>query len=220
MRSLPRRSVSERRFDLRVHAVPVSSAVDRGTSLRESAWHRRGRRSAHLRRLRQRRCLGTATCSGSIDRGFRPSSPGFPPDAFTAEGQFWGNPIYDWKRSAESATPGGSIASGPRSGKSTCSVDHFRAFAASWVVPADAPPRRPDTGSRVQGASFSTMERALGELSFIVEDLGLITPDVVALREELGFQACGCCSSRSTADPQCLSSPQLRPRFGGLHGDP
>jgi 4-alpha-glucanotransferase len=67
-------------------------------------------------------------------------------------------------------------------------IDHFRAFAASWVVPADARTSAAGHWERGPGrAIFDAMEHALGALSFIVEDLGLITPDVVALREELGF---------------------------------
>ncbi len=114
---------------------------------------------------------------------------GVPPDAFTAEGQFWGNPIYDWKRSAETGYAWwiDRVRSSLRQ-VDLLRIDHFRAFAASWVVPADAPTAAAGHWEQGPGrAIFEAMERALGELSFIVEDLGLITPDVVALREELGF---------------------------------
>lgn len=114
---------------------------------------------------------------------------GVPPDAFTAEGQFWGNPVYNWKRNAETGYAW--WIERVRSALEQVDIlriDHFRAFAASWVVPADAPTAASGHWEPGPGrAIFDTMEKSLGQLSFIVEDLGLITPDVVALREELGF---------------------------------
>src|SRR5215207_1798707 len=125
-----------------------------------------------------------------LDRQGRPTVvAGVPPDAFTAEGQFWGNPIYDWKRNAETGYSWwiDRVRSALRQ-VDLLRIDHFRAFAASWVVPADAPTAAAGHWEQGPGrAIFDAMEHALGDLSFIVEDLGLITPDVVALREELGF---------------------------------
>ena len=112
-----------------------------------------------------------------------------PPDAFTAEGQFWGNPLYNWKRNAETGYAWWTdrVRSGLQQ-VDILRIDHFRGFAASWVVPADAPTAAAGHWEPGPGrAIFDTMEQALGSLSFIVEDLGLITPDVVALRDELGF---------------------------------
>src|SRR5580700_1865443 len=63
-------------------------------------------------------------------------------------------------------------------------LDHFRGFAAAWHVPAGAATAR--TGQWVPGPGadfFSSAEKAFGRLSFIAEDLGLITPDVIALRD-------------------------------------
>jgi 4-alpha-glucanotransferase len=125
-----------------------------------------------------------------LNRAGRPTEvAGVPPDAFTAHGQFWGNPVYDWERNA--ATGYAWWIDRVRAAFKTVDllrIDHFRGFAASWVVPVDAPTAasghwEPGPGREI----FDAMERALGPLSFIVEDLGLITPDVVALREELGF---------------------------------
>ena len=125
-----------------------------------------------------------------LDRHGRPTVvAGVPPDAFTAEGQFWGNPVYDWNRNADSGYAWWTdrVRSSLQE-VDLLRIDHFRAFAASWVVPVDASTAA--TGHWEPGpgrAIFDAMTSALGPLSFIVEDLGLITPDVVALREQLGF---------------------------------
>ncbi|HET7379623.1 MAG TPA: 4-alpha-glucanotransferase [Gaiellales bacterium] len=114
---------------------------------------------------------------------------GVPPDYFSADGQLWGNPVYDWDALR-------------RSGYRWCvdrlrallahvdviRLDHFRAFAAAWHVPAGASTAR--TGRWVPGPGadfFEAVEKALGALPFIAEDLGLITPDVTALRERFAL---------------------------------
>ena len=111
---------------------------------------------------------------------------GVPPDYFSAQGQLWGNPVYDWD-----ALRG--------SGYRWCverlrtllahvdviRLDHFRGFAAAWHVPAGAATAQ--TGQWVQGPGaefFRAVEQDLGALPFIAEDLGLITPDVTTLRDQ------------------------------------
>lgn len=114
---------------------------------------------------------------------------GVPPDAFTAEGQFWGNPVYDWERSRETGYAWWiERVRAALDLVDLLRIDHFRGFAASWVVPAGAASAAAGHWEAGPGrAIFDAMERQIGGLPFIVEDLGLITPDVVALREELGF---------------------------------
>ncbi|MBA3449643.1 MAG: 4-alpha-glucanotransferase [Chloroflexia bacterium] len=123
-----------------------------------------------------------------LDAQGRPTEvAGVPPDAFTADGQFWGNPVYDWERNAESgyAWWTSRVRSSLRQ-VDVLRIDHFRAFAASWVVPAGSLTAasghwEPGPGRHI----FDAMAQALGPLPLIVEDLGLVTPDVVALRETL-----------------------------------
>jgi 4-alpha-glucanotransferase len=110
---------------------------------------------------------------------------GVPPDYFSAQGQRWGNPIYDWDALA---------ASGYRwsidrlrallAHVDAIRLDHFRAFAAAWHIPAGAPTAQSGQWVSGPGAAFlSAAEKALDSLPFIVEDLGTITPDVTALRD-------------------------------------
>jgi len=123
------------------------------------------------------------------DEGQLTDVAGVPPDAFTASGQLWGNPVYDWERNAETGYAWWIDRVRHTLGQvDLLRIDHFRAFAASWIVPADAATAaaghwEPGPGTDI----FDAMRQALGSLPFIVEDLGLITPDVVALREELGL---------------------------------
>jgi 4-alpha-glucanotransferase len=110
---------------------------------------------------------------------------GVPPDYFSADGQLWGNPVYDWDALR-------------RTGYRWCidrmrallshvdvvRLDHFRGFAAAWNVPMGAPNAR--NGQWVAGPGFEffvATKRELGALPFIAEDLGLITPDVIQLRD-------------------------------------
>ena len=111
---------------------------------------------------------------------------GVPPDYFSAKGQLWGNPVYDWDALR-------------RSGYRWCidrlksllahvdlvRLDHFRAFCAAWHVPPTAQTAEPGHWVPGPGAAFFEAVRAdLGHLPFIAEDLGIITPDVVALRDQ------------------------------------
>jgi len=112
---------------------------------------------------------------------------GVPPDYFSAQGQLWGNPVYNWDALR---------ATGYRwcverlqallAHVDIVRLDHFRGFAAAWHVPAEAPTAQ--SGKWVPGPGigfFHAVERELGHLPFIAEDLGLITPDVGALRDQI-----------------------------------
>ncbi len=112
-----------------------------------------------------------------------------PPDPLNEEGQLWGNPLYDW---------GAMAADGYRwwverfrralELVDLARIDHFRGFAGYWAVPdgaASALAGRWREGPGVQ--LFRAVEAKLGPLPVIAEDLGVITPDVEALRDELGF---------------------------------
>jgi 4-alpha-glucanotransferase len=110
---------------------------------------------------------------------------GVPPDYFSADGQLWGNPVYDWevlRRTGFRWCLDRLIAL--LSHVDVVRLDHFRGFAAAWHVPAGAPNAR--IGQWVPGPGsdfFRAAQRELGSLPLIAEDLGIITPDVVQLRD-------------------------------------
>ena len=115
---------------------------------------------------------------------------GAPPDYFTAKGQLWGNPIYDWPALRRRGYRFW-IERFRRTFDlfDLARVDHFRGFAAYWAIPRGAPDARPGRWVRGPGrAPFDAARAALGsDLPIIAEDLGVITPPVVRLRDELGF---------------------------------
>jgi 4-alpha-glucanotransferase len=111
---------------------------------------------------------------------------GVPPDYFSATGQYWGNPIYNWDRM---------LADGFRwwieRVRATLEIfdivrfDHFRGFAASWEIPGGDQTAERGSWMHVPGRElFAAIKEALGDLPIIAEDLGVITPDVEALRDD------------------------------------
>ena len=132
---------------------------------------------------------------GSVDQQAHPELflpdlvAGAPPDPMGPEGQHWGNPLFDW-------------AALEREGyrwwierlRRTLAlfdltrIDHFRGFARFWAIPGGELDAR--TGHWLDGpgdAVFRAARAELGPLPVVAEDLGLITPDVIALRDRLGF---------------------------------
>jgi 4-alpha-glucanotransferase len=111
---------------------------------------------------------------------------GVPPDYFSAQGQLWGNPLYDWDALRQSGYRW--CISRLRSLLNRVDVirlDHFRGFVAAWNVPPGAPTAQSGNWVPGPGADFlHAVLRELGTLPFIAEDLGLITPEVCALRDQ------------------------------------
>jgi 4-alpha-glucanotransferase len=110
---------------------------------------------------------------------------GVPPDAFSATGQRWGNPLYNWD--AMRAKGFEWWINRLRWATQTCDIirlDHFRGFAQFWEIPASEPTAI--YGRWVDGPGdelFNKLREELGGLPFFAEDLGVITPDVDALRD-------------------------------------
>jgi 4-alpha-glucanotransferase len=120
-----------------------------------------------------------------IDDDGRPDYvAGVPPDYFAADGQLWGNPLYDWNYHRE--TDFAWWITRLRAAielSDIVRIDHFRGFESYWAIPADADTARHGNWEPGPGdAVFEAARAALGELPIVAEDLGLITPEVEALR--------------------------------------
>jgi 4-alpha-glucanotransferase len=114
---------------------------------------------------------------------------GVPPDYFAKTGQLWGNPLYDWDTLASQDFR--FWVQRIRSARKLFDfirIDHFRGFQACWTVPAAETTAEHGQWVTSPGVSlFDALLRQLGELPLIAEDLGVITPEVNALRERFGF---------------------------------
>jgi 4-alpha-glucanotransferase len=135
---------------------------------------------------------------------------GVPPDYFSATGQLWGNPIYDWDamkadgyawwvRRLRTAFESFDIVR----------IDHFRGFEAYWEVDGDAPTAVDGKWVEGPGASlFEAVTAALGPLPIVAENLGVITPAVEALRERFGYPGMSILQFAFGLDPE---AGQFRP---------
>ncbi|KAG8642917.1 hypothetical protein MANES_12G142500v8 [Manihot esculenta] len=121
-------------------------------------------------------------------KGFPLLVSGVPPDAFSATGQLWGSPLYDWK-SMEKDGYSWWVRRLQRAQDlyDEFRIDHFRGFAGFWAVPSDAKTAMMGNWKAGPGKSlFDAISRAVGKISIIAEDLGVITEDVVQLRKDIG----------------------------------
>ncbi len=149
---------------------------------------------------------------------------GVPPDYFSATGQLWGNPIYNWKairaanyhwwiRRMRAAFDMFDLVR----------IDHFRGFEAYWEVPGDA--TTAVNGRWVKGPGtelFDATSAALGPLPIVAENLGVITPQVEALREQFGYPGMSILQFAFGNDTQAAkfrphSFPRERVVYTGTH---
>ena len=123
------------------------------------------------------------------ERGNPTAVAGVPPEYFSATGQLWGNPLYRWDVMAASGydwwvqrfRAAFELVDMVR-------IDHFRGFEAYWEVPGDETTAVNGRWVNGPGAElFEAVRQALGDLPIVAENLGLITPEVEALRQKLGF---------------------------------
>ena len=125
-----------------------------------------------------------------LDAEGRPAAvAGVPPDYFSQTGQLWGNPLYAWQ-----AMRGDNFAYwrarvlAQLERVDLLRIDHFRALAAHWAVPAGAPDARGGRWRLTPGEDLlRLLMDELGDLPIVAEDLGVITDDVVALRKGFGL---------------------------------
>ena len=135
---------------------------------------------------------------------------GVPPDYFSATGQLWGNPIYRWDALAKD---------GYRwwldrfratfEMVDIIRLDHFRGFEAYWEIPASEPTAVHGRWVKGPGAAlFRAAKAEMGDLPLVAENLGVITPEVEAIREEFGFPGMAVLQFAFGTDPQ---APTFRP---------
>jgi 4-alpha-glucanotransferase len=132
-----------------------------------------------------------------------------PPDYFSATGQYWGNPLYNWDRM---------LADGfkwwierVRATLQTVDIariDHFRGFAACWEIPGGDSTAERGRWAEAPGRDlFDAIRRALGVVPIIAEDLGVITPDVEKLRDHFGFPGMRILQFAFSSDPKNIDLP-------------
>jgi 4-alpha-glucanotransferase len=114
---------------------------------------------------------------------------GVPPDYFSATGQLWGNPLYNWDHMLRDGFRWWiQRMNAVLHVVDMVRVDHFRGFAACWEIPGGDTTAERGRWVEAPGRElFMAIRNALGDLPIIAEDLGVITPDVVALRDEFRF---------------------------------
>jgi 4-alpha-glucanotransferase len=114
---------------------------------------------------------------------------GVPPDYFSATGQLWGNPVYDWKTLKQTDFKWWiRRVEGILEYVDIIRIDHFRGFQAYWAVPQGETTAMKGTWLDAPGDEFfQLLEKQLGKLPIVAEDLGVITPEVEALRDEFNF---------------------------------
>lgn len=135
---------------------------------------------------------------------------GVPPDYFSATGQCWGNPIYRWDRQKETGYrwwvdrfhAALNLYDAVR-------IDHFRGFEAYWEIPGNETTAVHGRWVKGPGAElFAVLEKEFGELPIIAENLGVITPEVEAIRERFHFPGMAILQFAFGKDPQ---GPSFRP---------
>jgi 4-alpha-glucanotransferase len=135
---------------------------------------------------------------------------GVPPDYFSASGQLWGNPIYRWDELERDGYRWWvDRIRATFTMFDVVRVDHFRGFQAFWQVPGGDTTAvngvwMPGPGAKL----FETIERELGQLSIVAENLGVITPEVEAIRNRFGYPGMAILQFAFGRDPQ---APDFKP---------
>jgi 4-alpha-glucanotransferase len=127
-------------------------------------------------------------------RTLRPTHvAGVPPDYFSADGQFWGNPLYDWPaHQADGYTWWMSRLRANFALYDVVRIDHFRGFESYWSIPADSPTARNGCWEPGPGLHFfGAVRQAMPGARLIAEDLGDLTPSVFTLRDATGLPGMG-----------------------------
>ena len=125
-----------------------------------------------------------------LDEDLTPTAvAGCPPDAFTEDGQLWGNPLYRWDvHAAEGYDWWIRRLKAAARLYDVIRIDHFRAFEAYWSVPYGDTTARNGKWIKGPGMDFlNSIQAALPEVGMIAEDLGFLTQEVLDMRDESGL---------------------------------
>jgi 4-alpha-glucanotransferase len=159
-----------------------------------------------------------------LDEEGRPALvAGVPPDYFSSTGQLWGNPLYRWELHASTGYAWWlDRFRAVLSMVDIVRLDHFRGFSAYWEVPGGKPTA--EVGRWVPGPGkhfLQAVKDTLGELPIIAEDLGVITSDVVELRESFGLPGMKILQFAFASDPNDPFLPHNYPEncvvYTGTH---
>ena len=123
------------------------------------------------------------------EKGAYSAVSGVPPDFFSETGQLWGTPVYDWaENEAQQFSWWIQRVKAALTQTDIIRIDHFRGFESYWEVPAGEKTAIHGAWIQAPGAKlFQEMRKQLGEIPIIAEDLGVVTPEVEALRDDNGF---------------------------------
>ncbi|MDD7718274.1 MAG: 4-alpha-glucanotransferase [Eubacteriaceae bacterium] len=152
------------------------------------------------------------------ENGYPSSQAGVPPDYFSADGQLWGNPIYKWDAmKADGYTWWKNRFSRCMALYDYTRLDHFRGFEAFWEIPAG---EKAMNGHWCVGGGtefFKVCHESLGNLPFMAEDLGTITPGVNALLEVTGFPGVDVMQFADTDPLEGYNPPAGKIAYSGTH---
>jgi len=134
---------------------------------------------------------------------------GVPPDYFSATGQLWGNPLYNWDHMIADGFKWWIERVRATLGMfDIARIDHFRGFAACWEIPGGDKTAQRGRWVEAPGRElFTAIRYALGQLPIIAEDLGVITPDVESLRDDFGLPGMRILQFGFSSDPKNIDLP-------------
>jgi 4-alpha-glucanotransferase len=148
---------------------------------------------------------------------------GVPPDYFSEFGQLWGNPVYDWQ-ALERIDFAWWLARfrAQLARLDLLRIDHFRALAAYWAIPAGAPDARGGAWLQTPGAALlHRLRQEFSDLPLVAEDLGVITEDVLALKNGFALPGMRVVQFAFDGDPTNVHLPHLHVRdcvvYTGTH---
>ncbi len=155
-----------------------------------------------------------------LDASGRPTAvAGVPPDYFSELGQLWGNPLYDWRVMRRDGFKFWRARVGRQLERlDLLRIDHFRALASHWSVPAGAPDARGGHWVPTPGrALLLALRKDFGELPIVAEDLGLITPDVGELLEKFSLPGMRVLQFGFSGEGDNPHLPHMHPRNGVVY---